>query len=60
MKTIYFLMRSDEFLITNNFGLPQVWTNKVLCEAMQAELNSVSKNHNLPYTFRIIESQSID
>jgi len=59
MKTIYFLMRSDEFLITNNFGLPEVWTNKVLCEAMQAQLNATSLKHNLPYTFRIIESNSI-
>jgi len=59
MKTIYFLIRSDQVVLTNNFGLPEIWVNKILCEAKEAELNTISKKHNLPYTFRIVESQSI-
>ncbi len=60
MKKIYFIIRNDEVIVSDNFGLPKIWINKVSCEAMCSQLNSISQKHNLLYTFRIIESESID
>jgi hypothetical protein len=59
IMNIYFLMRSDLYIITNNIGLPQVWNNKVLCEAMMHQLNAISAEHQLPYTFQVVESSTI-
>jgi hypothetical protein len=56
---IYFIMRSDNVILTNNVGLPNVWVNLVLAEAMAHQLNATSKFHNLEYSFRTIESETI-